>query len=270
MTRDESERVQQSTMNGGKSPVVRWVALAIAISVLLSLTVLSILKLRTSGQLSIDSSPKGKSGVETVAAEPLTGVVHVRLWNSSQDDRQNVLISPRTTPLRDGDQIRIEVNMSQPRYLYLLWIEADNVPRPVYPWSLGDWDQRPAVEPTVDTLQLPEEAMGWSVTGPSGIDTVVLMARETPLPNAVDLRDVLAGLKFPEMKDSQANLLVEDGIPTQVRGIKLRASAAAFKSVAELQRQLSRRLDEHFTWVRVLSFSNSVEEVPPSFDEDPS
>lgn len=48
-------------------------------------------------------------------------------------------------PLRIGDQVRIEARANRPSFLYLIWIGADGIAHPVYPWRGGDWTDRAAL-----------------------------------------------------------------------------------------------------------------------------
>ncbi|MEJ7636955.1 MAG: hypothetical protein WKF75_02930 [Singulisphaera sp.] len=115
-------------------------------------------------------------------------------------------------PMRLGDQVRIAVQVSRPAFLYLVWIDSEGAPQPVYPWKGGKWDGRPAEEHPVGRLDLPEAIEGaWEVKkGPAGMETFLLLARETPLPSGVDLRALLSDLPRPANPDSHTLIRFDD------------------------------------------------------------
>ena len=74
-----------------------------------------------------------------------TGFVDIVIYDPNDPHRQNRhLNDPDVLPLKPGDGVAIEAEMSPPAYLYVLWVGADGTVDPVYPWEPGDWDARPA------------------------------------------------------------------------------------------------------------------------------
>src|SRR5581483_3040429 len=71
-----------------------------------------------------------------------------------------------------------------PMYLYLVWIDTDGKATPIYPWA-GDWARPPAAEEARARLLVPEPPnlvpLG---PGSGGVETLVLLARDSPLPAA--------------------------------------------------------------------------------------
>lgn len=134
--------------------------------------------------------------------EDLEIELDVRIWDARDRDRVGRSIAdPGTLPLRHGDGIRIEVTANRPVLLYLVWITSDGTAQPLYPWEPGRWDVCPAREP-IDRLLLPAPDAGgeygtWTVNSPPGLETVVVMARESPLFNdfCARLPTILSG--FP-------------------------------------------------------------------------
>ena len=83
---------------------------------------------------------------------------------------------------------------------------------PVYPWVPGDWDKLPRQPKPVDTLRLPDAAdEGWPMTGAGGMETLMLLARETPLPANFKLRDLLGELPRQSMQSNRSIAWFADG-----------------------------------------------------------
>ena len=92
-------------------------------------------------------------------------------------DAANVL------PLQAGDALHIEVHAAQPAYLYVLNMDAEGKVWPMYPWRNDEWDNLPEEKPR-DFFCIPDPSKGTAsklATGPSGIESVVVLARATPL-----------------------------------------------------------------------------------------
>jgi serine/threonine protein kinase len=88
-------------------------------------------------------------------------------------------------PLRPNDWIRIEAELNRPAYLYVVWIDTDDKVTPLWPWEGNDWARLPAEQAPRDRLTLPDLVKGEAVMplagGPPGIESLLLLARETPL-----------------------------------------------------------------------------------------
>jgi len=127
---------------------------------------------------------------------PLDGAVNAMVWNPEISNRRRVLLDkPDYLPLRAGDLVRIEAKLNRPAYVYVIWIDAEGVASPAYPWTEGRWDQRPADESKKDQLSLPEtQTKGWPVREPPGMETLMLLARNDPLPQDVDMSALFADL----------------------------------------------------------------------------
>jgi hypothetical protein len=79
--------------------------------------------------------------------------------------------------------MRVEAETNRPAYLYVIYLDAQGEAAPWFPWGKYDWNDRP-VEQRRSRLHLPEDPLkdGVPLTpGPSGIEAVLLMARDEPL-----------------------------------------------------------------------------------------
>src|SRR5262249_18635692 len=104
-------------------------------------------------------------------------------------------------PVRNGELVHLEVRLNQPGFVYLLWIDSQGVVQPLYPWDIANskegWSAPwvPSGEQPHTEFHCPSEKnRGLEVEGPVGLETVVLLARTTPLPRSLDLQKLVGRL----------------------------------------------------------------------------
>ena len=112
----------------------------------------------------------------------------------------------------------------------------------------------------MDTLRLPAGAVddAWRIpSGESGMETLLMLMRDEPLPTDVDLEKLLLDLPKLELKDPKGvfafddwNLALERGdlVVTEVQRIR--------DPVLGMHRVLKERLGEQFSYSYSLSFGN--------------
>jgi class 3 adenylate cyclase len=141
--------------------------------------------------------PNRDAAAPTPDAPPtvsIRGTAEIRVFNPDVPERNDRSISyPSLLPLRPGDQVRFEVRLDRPAFLYLLWVAPSGDVIPVYPWKQGDWtrveDQRP-----VSRLIYPaEDSDGFPMKpGVEGREVFLALASPSPLPADVDLKGIIA------------------------------------------------------------------------------
>jgi CHAT domain-containing protein len=110
-----------------------------------------------------------------------------------------------------------------------VWIDTEGNVTPQYPWIDHDWSRREA-EVKAAKFELPQLDGQWEHwemgPGEPGLETMVLLCRDEPLPESVDLAGMLRGLgKVPlDGQDASAVSWFENG--KTVRGEKQRAPLA--------------------------------------------
>jgi len=193
----------------------------------------------------------------------LSGTLDVLVWNSEDTARRGLSVkNAGALPLRAKDKIRVEARLSRPAYVYLLWIDSQGIAQPVYPWTPGDWAQRPSPESLTDRVNLPARAdEGWPMEGPPGMETLMLFARESPLPDDVDLARLLTDLPRQEAKNSQALVWFVGGQPTtnaadRERRPKFFDPQQIDDPVLKAQRIIQERLGSHFAINVAVSFAS--------------
>ncbi len=196
-------------------------------------------------------------------AGPLEGNVDVLIWDPDDPARRGLgLREPGALPLRAGDQIRVEAVLNGPLYVYLIWIDCEGKVFPVYPWHRGDWTERPDEEQPRARLALPEQLdRGWPMQGGPGMETLMLLARKTPLPPDEDLASLLADLEPQPMQNARS--LVEFHAGTIITEAVSRDRGPVFfdpqridDPVLQTQQKLAERLSPHFELIRAVSFAN--------------
>jgi hypothetical protein len=127
-------------------------------------------------------SPEAADDSKATVA-PLTAKLDVRVWKRADTSKGLTLGSAGALPLRAGDHMRVEAETDRPAYLYVIYLDAQGEASPLFPWRKYNWDGRRAEEKR-DRLRLPEDPLKDAAPlepGPSGIEAVLLLARDEPL-----------------------------------------------------------------------------------------
>jgi len=199
--------------------------------------------------------------------EPLDGSLDLLVWSPWDASRRGLRMSqPRALPLRAADQVRIEAQLNRPAYVYLVWIDSEGSVSPVYPWTPGRWSERPSGELPARHLALPEKAdEGWPMQpGAPGMETLLLLARQSPLEGTLDLNRLLSGLPRQSAQTSQAlvwfvNGELITGSDDGLRAPKFFDPQRIDDPVLKTQRLIAERLKPHFELIRAVSFANRGE-----------
>jgi CHAT domain-containing protein/tRNA A-37 threonylcarbamoyl transferase component Bud32/Tfp pilus assembly protein PilF len=167
-----------------------------------------------------------------VPAAALKGLINVRVWEGKKvtgprnpNRRGLSLHQLDALPLKVGDEIQLEAELTRPMFVYVVWINSVGKALPVYPWRNFRWDQRPADEQAVARLKLPEGASdgGWELDeGAPGMETLLLLARDSQLSPEGEtvLKATLAEFSPQPLQDAQTNAAVwfENGAVVNVKG----------------------------------------------------
>jgi serine/threonine protein kinase len=105
-------------------------------------------------------------------------------YKKDKKERLFSLDEPNVLPLRLGDGLRVEVHAARPAYFYVLNLDAEGKVWPMYPWRDNNWDDVPE-EKSRTVFCIPDSDTGNDASlltaGPSGIESVVVLARARPL-----------------------------------------------------------------------------------------
>jgi hypothetical protein len=202
-----------------------------------------------------------QAGGSAQAREPFRGWIDIVMSRPKDPRRQLLrLPEPAARPLRVGDEVRVETSLNRPAYQYIVWIDTRGEAAPVYPWVKGEWARRPEREEPVEQLRLPEGGEVWEMQpGPAGMETLLLLLRDEPLPPDVDLAALLGNLEPQTTSDLQAAGWFENG--ALVTGEKDRAPS--FKQthpsdnlVLRTQQVVQQRVKGLFAYTRAVTFGN--------------
>ena len=95
-------------------------------------------------------------GTVSWAAEPLRGVLHMRVGDPADVNRRELRLDrPGVLPLKAGDRFWIEARLNRPAYIYLFWVGSDGKVAPIFPWQPGHWQGRPANEQRARSSRTP-------------------------------------------------------------------------------------------------------------------
>ena len=131
--------------------------------------------------------------------------------------------------------------------------------RPKTPWKPEYWKLRPDTEAPTDALDLPNErGNGWPIDSGMGLETIVLLARDKPLPATVPLDRLLSGLPAQQIQQTETFVWLERGERYDTSGASPNFSKPQMINDATLRLKnlLEERLKPHFAVFRAVCLSN--------------
>jgi serine/threonine protein kinase len=195
---------------------------------------------------------------------PTSGELTVRIWSPT---KPGLLVSQDgALPVRNKEQVQIEATLDQPGHIYLLLVGGSGKVAPLYPWNEGtklvqkDAAAPPPIRPASKLIVSPaDQQSGWRMAGKSGLETVLMAARRTPLPEEVSLGRLIGKVPVTPLRRPQewAVLLhreTGDPGPSRERGDREFEEEAA--AIDEPVVQVMARLREHFEVVRAVRFAH--------------
>jgi hypothetical protein len=107
-------------------------------------------------------------------------------------------------PLRPGhDFVRIEAGLNRQAFVYLVWVDAAATVTLVYP---SEEQRKKRQEPPIKELFWPSRVGSAKLDpGPGGTETLILLARDRPLPADLDVPALFKGLRVPASKPSRGS-----------------------------------------------------------------
>ncbi len=173
----------------------------------------------------VPKDPPKSQPVSEVQPQPaipgLDGDLDVRINAADGKGRDYIgLDHPGALPLKSDDGYVIVATINRPAYAYIVLIKPDGVVKPVYPWTKpGDWKSRPQIELPLSpersfTFQpLPGDGEWWyPPTGPAGMLTLMMLARDTPLPEGEDLATLIGPVRPQEEQHRKAKVWFRNGV----------------------------------------------------------
>jgi hypothetical protein len=202
-------------------------------------------------------------------APPLSGELIVRLWSPDGRRKRALRVDELgALPARSQERVVVEARLNQPAYVYLLWLDGGGETSPLYPWNdvliEHDLAARPPERPPQAVVYSPtggpgDKPKGWPLDAHDGLETVLLLARRTPLPADVDLAKVVGRLPRMPLRDGGEFGVrgFDEGQPVDFlnvgenRGLEREAAAIDDPLLGLMQ-----RLREHFEVIRAVRFAH--------------
>jgi hypothetical protein len=216
------------------------------------------------------------AGAPAGPAEALDAALDVLLWDE-REQRHVSLAEPGVLPLRPGARFQVEVRLSRPAFIYLVWITTEGEAQPLYPWQGGRWEVSSPAEPIQRRLFPPQEPDGtyrpWTLTGPAGVETLVLLAHADPLPQSVvgklsgrlsglgrpgsvsDLPDPSRGYWFTCRAEECGSARGERLVEEKEKGVGF-GGAPIRDPLFQIRSLVRDRLGDRFHLIRAVSFAN--------------
>ena len=114
--------------------------------------------------------------------------------------------------------------ISEPAYIYILWLAPDAQLRPIYPWEKGDWEFRPSRELQHAQLSLPSPSSAWTIeSGESVAATVFVFTARERFPHETTILSLLPEFKPQTGEASDQVYWFRDGQEVRPPGRKSRA-----------------------------------------------
>lgn len=203
-----------------------------------------------------------------LAAAPLDARVTVKLFNGKgrlwrQLDENGAL------PARMGELVRIDLTLSRPGHVYVVWLSNQGDLTPLHPWN-GDRLKSLDVNalPEYDTKQQdvacpPTPTLGWKMDDSAGLESILVLARTEPLTKGERLStiigDVPQGKHAPLRNLAEAAMLRFDRSDTQAQ-VQLSLNRGPKEEAQEVDAPVLRimdRLRRSFEVVRVVRFAHA-------------
>src|SRR5262249_52131807 len=122
------------------------------------------------------------------APEPLSGELIVSIWSEDRVSKRGLRVDqPGALPARFNEGVEVEARLNQPAYVYLVLLPSQGAVVPLYPWNRDEITVK-HITPVADetprrAVRSPEaEDAEWPLDDRDGLETVLLLARRTPLP----------------------------------------------------------------------------------------
>jgi hypothetical protein len=167
---------------------------------------------------------------------------------------------PGALPVRSDGAMCIDVHFNQPAYAYLVWIDSAGQVLPLYPWNnesleITDIHQPPPLRRPTKLLFSPLLGRSWTFGKTGGVETVLLLARRTPLPPETTLGMLVRALSpTPQLARSS------EVIDVHLSGPGVPAAGAYMKGIRPEDVPLATfigPLGDHFEFVRAIQFAHA-------------
>jgi hypothetical protein len=175
---------------------------------------------------------------------------------------------PGAVPVRADGWMSLEAYFNQPACPYLVWFDCEGRVVPLYPWNddtidVTDFNQPPPLRrPTKLVISPMTIGSGWRFGRRGGLETMLLLARRTPLEQGTRLGALLEPLPAGAVRQPNEVAVLElSGAGRSVTALLSlnRGADDAARAVDEPLRARMVKLRDHFELVRAVRFAHEGE-----------
>jgi hypothetical protein len=135
----------------------------------------------------------------------LAGELTVRVWSKEGGGKRGLRVDePGALPLLPGEWAHIEARLNQPAHVYLVWLDSRGKAIQLCPRGDGKFGSRPSDGSPRQTVHSPEALdQGHKMSGPGGLETVLLLARRKPLSPGTDVAALFGPFPRSPLRDER-------------------------------------------------------------------
>jgi hypothetical protein len=202
---------------------------------------------------------------QSAAAVSFQAELSVFVRPSDRNAEMAPIEQPGTLPVESDGAMSLQVRLNQPGYVYLVWIDPEGKVHPLYPWNnesleVTDIHATPPTRRPSTLVFSPLLSRTFTFGSAGGTETILLMARRTPLSESVNIGSLLESVPPPVAADRPAELAVITVDP-QTKTVKTVFGATDPDLTAKDRlRLLLLRLAEHFEVVQAVQFAHEQAE----------
>jgi hypothetical protein len=196
---------------------------------------------------------------------PIDGKLTVVVRPNQRAVAPNAVEEPGAVPVRADGVMSLDVQFEEPACAYLVWLNCEGGVVPLYPWNhdaleVKDINAPAPARKAATKINNPPIGAGWKFGKRGGVETVLLLARRTPLDASVKLGPLLGSVPPPKVRHPGEVAILgmnrgSDAIATLTalnRGSDEEARAADKPLRAAMV-----RLHEHFEFIRAIRFAHT-------------
>lgn len=197
-------------------------------------------------------------GPWSAARAPLTADLHVVVRSPQSASESKLITDPGAVPVHSGDMMSLQVNLNQPAYVCLIWIDASGKVIPLYPWNhdeieVTDVGEQPPARKAAKILFSPPLGVTWKFGDAAGTETILLLARKEPLPQGLKLASIVGPTNSLMLEDGLEIVRVQDGV---IKPVEMHGRIATTPADASSTKKMLTELGKQFEYVQAVSFAH--------------
>jgi len=165
---------------------------------------------------------------------------------------------PDALPVKSGGAMLIDVELDEPAFIYLIWINPKGEILPLYPWNnetleITDIKQPPPVRRATKRIFSPLLGRSWTFGDRNGAETVILLARRSALPENIQLAKSLTSPPIPKFDNPTDHIVVRIPISDAKNGASATPGSESNKTAPAAYFE---PLKQHFDLIEACQFAH--------------